>query len=120
MVGDAHQRLGGEMKHARDLVLGERAGDQLLLADVAADGVDLPGAAQELERGRRRLVAADGHHAVAAVQQRRGEPRAQQPVRAGDEDGLRRGQRGRMLRYVHRFHGAAPEPHRSLRATASL
>ena len=108
------------MEDAGDLVLAERAGDQALLADVTVNGVHLPGPAQELERGGGRLVAADADHAMAAIQQRGGQPRAQQPMRPGDEDRLRRERGAEVHRHFHRFHGAAPEAHRSLSATASL
>ena len=70
--------------------------------------------AVEQQRRARRAVALQDDDAVAARHERAREPRAEQPVGAGDEDDA--AHRAAM----RAFHGASPCSHRSFSRTASL
>src|SRR5213592_4284212 len=70
--------------------------------------------AVEYERRAAAPVVADHGHACALPQQRANEPRAEQPVGAGDEA------RTSGERHSHALHGAFPDAHSSLSSIASL
>jgi hypothetical protein len=75
------------MEDIGDLVLGEHARDQAVVADVAGDGVHARRDALHLQAGQRRPVSPDHDDVGPALQQLPAQVRPDQPVGTGDERG---------------------------------
>ena len=65
-----HERLGGQVKDAVDLVLGQCPLDQPVVADVPVHDVDRAFEAQQRQRRVRRRVTSDAHTRAPASSSR--------------------------------------------------
>jgi hypothetical protein len=102
------------MEDGVDGVVPEERRDQLPVAQIPDDVVDVVRDPLQLEAARRGTLPVERSHLRAALEQRPGEPGPRETTGAGDKRPHRAGSS------AHTRQGGSPESQRSLSITASL